>query len=236
VPQNASSKTANNVLLIHGAFADGGSWSKVIPLLQAKGLRVTSIQLPLTSFAEDLAAARRVLAIQDGPVILVGHSYGGVVVTEVGNDAKVVGLVYVSAYAPGDGETILDVSKDFPKSSALSTLKPQPGGFLLLSDTGIKQDVAQDLNEQEKMLMIATQPLTSGSLFEAKVSTAAWKDKPSWYIVSTNDRMIAPEQEKSMAKRMNASTTVLSSSHIVMLSHPREVADIIVEASEGRHK
>ncbi len=127
-----------NIVLVHGAFADGSSWSKVIPLLQAKGYKVTSVAIPLTSFKDDVAVTKRALAAQDGPVILVGHSYGGMVITETGNDPKVIGLVYVAAFAPDAGQSIVDVSKDFPKPLGLEELVPQPDGFLLLSPDGIK--------------------------------------------------------------------------------------------------
>jgi len=140
---------AKNIVLVHGAFADGSSWSKVIPLLQAKGYNVTSVANPLTSFQEDVAATKRALAAQDGPVILVGHSYGGVVITEAGNDPKVIGLVYVAAFAPDAGQSIVDISKDFPKPLGLEKIVPQPDGFLLLSPDGIETGFAQDLSKEE---------------------------------------------------------------------------------------
>jgi pimeloyl-ACP methyl ester carboxylesterase len=219
-----------NVVLVHGAFADGSSWSKVIPLLQAKALRATSVPIPLTSFADDVAATKRAIADQDGPVVLVGHSYGGVVITEAGNDAKVAGLVYVAAFAPDAGQSITDISAAFPKPLGLNKLVPQPDGFLLLSPDGIETAFAQDLTKEEKARLIAVQPRTAGSIFVAKPSAAAWRSKPTWYIVAGNDNMIAPEQEQSMAKQMNAVTTVLPSSHVVMLSHPKEVAKVIEDA------
>jgi len=224
---------ARNIVLVHGAFADGSSWSKVIPLLQSKGYKVTSVQNPLTSFQDDVAATRRAIAAQDGPVILAGHSYGGVVITEAGNDPKVVGLVYVAAFAPDAGQSIVDISKDFPKPIGLEKIAPQPDGFLLLSPEGIETGFAQDLSKEEKDLLTAVQPQTSGSIFAAQPSQAAWHNKPSWYIVASNDHMIAPEQEVSMAKQLKATTTTLPSSHVVMLSHPREVAKVIEDAASG---
>ncbi|SFS08162.1 Pimeloyl-ACP methyl ester carboxylesterase [Granulicella pectinivorans] len=219
-----------NVVLIHGAFADGSSWSKVIPLLQAKGLHVVSVQIPLTSFDDDVAATKRVIEAQDGPVLLVGHSYGGVVISEAGNEPKVAGLVYVAAFAPDSGENIVEISKSFPKPPGMDTLAPQADGFLLLTPQGVKENFAQDLTESEKNILVAVQPYTAGAIFGAKVTKAAWHDKPTSYIVSSNDRMISPEQEKSMAKQMNAATTVLPASHVVMLSHPKEVAAVIEKA------
>ena len=227
--QNASVK---NIVLVHGAFADGSSWSKVIPLLQAKGLHVTSVGTPLTSFADDVAATKRAIAAEDGPVILVGHSYGGVVITEAGNDPKVTGLVYVAAFAPDANQNITEISKPFPPPPGLNKVKPLTDGFILL--TPEETAFAQDLTKEEKALLVAVQPQTAGSIFEAKPTAAAWHSKPSWFIVASNDNMIAPEQEKSMAKQIGAITFVLPSSHVAMLSHPKEVANVIEDAAAGK--
>jgi pimeloyl-ACP methyl ester carboxylesterase len=229
--QNAPVK---NIILVHGAFADGSSWSKVIPLLQAKGLNVRSVGIPLTSFADDVAATKRAIGAQEGPVILVGHSYGGLVITEAGNDSKVTGLVYVAAFAPDANQTITEISKPFPPPLGMSELTPLPNGFLLLSPEGIDTAFAQDLSKEEKALLAAVQPQTAGSIFEAKPTVAAWRTKPSWYVVAGNDNMIAPEQEVSMAKQINAATTTLASSHVAMLSHPIEVAKVIEDAAAGK--
>jgi pimeloyl-ACP methyl ester carboxylesterase len=225
---------AKNIVLVHGAFADGSSWSKVIPLLHAKGFKVTSVGIPLTSFKEDVAATKRALSSQDGPVILVGHSYGGVVITEAGNDPKVAGLVYVAAFAPDAGQSIVDISKNFPKPIGLDKVVPLEDGFLLLSSDGIETGFAQDLSRDEKALLTAVQPQTSGSIFAAEPTQAAWHAKPSWYVVASNDHMIAPEHEASMAKQLKATTTTLPSSHVVMLSHPNEVAGVIEDAAAGK--
>jgi pimeloyl-ACP methyl ester carboxylesterase len=227
----AQSTPVKNIVLVHGAFADGSSWSKVIPLLQAKGFNVTSVAIPLTSFADDVAATKRAIAAADGPLILVGHSYGGLVITEAGNDPKVAGLVYAAAFAPDANQTIAEISKPFPPAPGLTKVKPLTDGFILLTPEGIETAFAQDLTREEKALLVSVQPQTSGSIFEAKPTTAAWHTKPSWYIVASNDRMIAPEQEKSMAKQMNATTTVLASSHVVMLTHPKEVTKVIEDAA-----
>jgi pimeloyl-ACP methyl ester carboxylesterase len=230
----AQSAPVKNIVLIHGAFADGSSWSKVIPLLQAKGYHVTSVAIPLTSFADDVAATKRAIAAEDGPVILVGHSYGGVVITDAGNDPKVAGLVYVAAFAPDAGQNINDISKPFPPPPGLTMVKPLTDGFILLTPEGIETAFAQDLTKDEKALVLAVQPQTAGAIFAAEPTAAAWHSKPTWYVVSSNDRMIAPEQEKSMAKQMNATTTVLASSHVAMLSHPKEVAKVIEDAALGK--
>ena len=221
----------NNIVLVHGAFADGSSWSKVIPLLQAKGYHVTSVQIPLTSFQDDVAATKRAIAAQNGPVILAGHSYGGVVITEAGNDPKVVGLVYVAAFAPDAGQSIVDISKAFPKPIGLDKVAPLADGFLLLSEDGVNTGFAQDLSKEEKALIFAVQPQTSGAIFGAQPTQAAWKTKPTWYVVASNDHMIDPGQEASMAKQMKATTITLPSSHVAMLSHPKEVAKLIEDAA-----
>jgi pimeloyl-ACP methyl ester carboxylesterase len=229
--QGSPAPAAKNVVLVHGAFADASSWSKVIPLLKAKGFRVTAVGNPLTSFADDVAATKRAIAAQDGPTVLVGHSYGGVVITEAGNDPKVVSLVFVAAFAPDAGQSITDLSQGYPKPAGLEQAQPQPEGFLLLSPKGIEEDFAQDLTPSEKAHLVAAQPKTAGSIFGAKPAAAAWRNKPTWYVVSSNDRMIDPGQEEAMAKQINAKTTVLASSHAAMLSRPKEVADVIEQAS-----
>ncbi len=224
---------STNIVLVHGAFADGSSWSKVIPLLLAKGYKVTAVSNPLTTFQEDVAATKRAIAAQDGPVTLVGHSYGGVIITEAGNDPKVSALVYVAAFAPDAGQSIVEISKPFPPPPGPQTAIPIGDGFILLSAEGIETDFAQDLSKEEKALLVAGQTQTSGSIFGAQPSQAAWHSKPSWYIVASNDRMIAPEHEASMAKQMKATTTTLPSSHVVMLSYPNEVAKVIEDAATG---
>ncbi len=224
---------SRNIVLVHGAFADGSSWSKVIPLLLARGYKVTAVSNPLTTFQEDVAATRRAIAAQDGPVTLVGHSYGGVVITEAGNDPKVSALVYVAAFAPNSGQSIIEISKPFPPPPGPQTAVPIGDGFILLSQEGIENDFAQDLSSDEKALLTAGQPQTSGSIFGAQPTQAAWRTKPSWYIVASNDRMIAPEHEASMAKQLKATTTTLPASHVVMLSHPKEVAKVIEDAANG---
>src|SRR6201989_1977721 len=160
-----SPQGVGNVVIVHGAWADGSSWSKVIPLLQGKGLHVVAVQNPLTSLADDVAATRRAIASLDGPVLLVGHSYGGVVITDAGNDPKVVGLVYVAALAPSDGESVASVSKPFPPAPLGSEVKADADSFLTVTPKGIAEDFAQDLSEEEKQILTATQGPTAAAVF-----------------------------------------------------------------------
>jgi pimeloyl-ACP methyl ester carboxylesterase len=221
-----------NVVLVHGAWADGSSWSKVIPLLEAKGLHVVAVQNPLTSLADDVAATKRAIALQDGPVILVGHSYGGVVITEAGNDPKVVGLVYVAAFAPGNGESAGSIGKPYPPTPLGGELRPDAQGFLTVTSKGINEDFAQDLSDMEKQLLTATQGPTNAAVLGATISTAAWKTKPSWFVIASNDRAIPPELEKAEAVMMKATAITVASSHVAMLAHPKEVAEVIEQAAD----
>ncbi|HVH70057.1 MAG TPA: alpha/beta hydrolase [Candidatus Dormibacteraeota bacterium] len=226
-----SPQGVRNIVIVHGAWADGSSWSKVIPLLQAKGLHVVAVQNPLTSLADDVAATRRAIALQDGPVLLVGHSYGGVVITEAGNNPKVVGLVYVAALVPSDAESAASVSKPFPPPPLFSEVRTDAEGFLTLTPKGIGEDFAQDLPDQEKQLLTATQGPTSAAVFAATITTAAWKTKPSWSLITTNDRAVPPELQKAEAAGIKATSIIVPSSHVPMLSHPKEVADLIEQAA-----
>jgi pimeloyl-ACP methyl ester carboxylesterase len=216
-----------NIVLVHGAWADGSSWSKVIALLQAKGLHAVAVQIPLTSLADDIATTKRAIALQDGPVVLVGHSYGGAVITEAGNDPKVVGLVYVAAFAPGEGESVAGMSKPYPAAPLGVELRPDAEGFLTITPKGIAEDFAQDLPNSETQVLAATQGPTAAAAFGATITTAAWKTKPSWFVIAGNDRAIPPELEKAEAARMKATAITLASSHLAMLSHSAEVAELI---------
>jgi pimeloyl-ACP methyl ester carboxylesterase len=220
-----------NIVLVHGAWADGSSWSKVIALLQAKGLHAVAVQIPLTSLADDIATTKRAIALQDGPVLLVGHSYGGAVITEAGNDPKVVGLVYVAAFAPGEGESVAGISKPYPAAPLGSELRPDAEGFLTITPKGIAEDFAQDLPDSETQVLTATQGPTAAAAFGATITTAAWKTKPSWFVIAGNDRAIPPELEKAEAARMKATSITLASSHLAMLSHSAEVAELIERAA-----
>jgi pimeloyl-ACP methyl ester carboxylesterase len=220
-----------NVVLVHGAWANSSSWSKVIPLLQARGMKVVAVQLPLTSLVDDVAATVRAIALQDGPVLLVGHSYGGAVISEAGNDPKVIGLVYVAGFAPNDGEAAGDLGKAYPTPPGLAELRPDALGFLTMTTKGITENFAQDLPAAESQLLAATQGPTNGASLGGKVSHAAWKTKPTWYVVAEMDRMISPDMERAMATAMKAKTISLRASHVAMLSHPVEVARFIGDAA-----
>jgi pimeloyl-ACP methyl ester carboxylesterase len=221
-----------NVVLVHGAWADGSSWAKVIPLLEKAGLNAVAVQNPLTSYEEDVAATKRAIALQDGPVILVGHSYGGVVITDVGADPKVAGLVYVAAFAPDVGVPIAELGKEFPPAPGGAELRPDATGYLTMTTKGVTEYFAQDLPLAQKKLIAATQGATNSAVFGAKVANAAWKTKPTWYVVAANDRMIQPDLERKFAKEMKAKTITLPTSHVPMLSRPAEVAKLIIEAAK----
>ena len=226
----AFAQPVKNIVLVHGAFADGSSWSRLIPILQAKGYNVTAVQNPLTSFADDVAATQRAIARLNGPVILVGHSWAGVVITEAGTDPKVVGLVYVAAFAPDLGEQVGELGKKYPPPPALASPNVDDKGFLTLSADAFKK-FGSDLPEREALVAAATQGPISASAFQAQVSGVAWKTKPSWYVVSTLDQAIDPDEERFFAKRMNATTTELKASHVSMLSQPKAVAAVIMDAA-----
>lgn len=226
------SKGVKNIVLVHGAFADGSSWAKVIPLLQNKGYHVFAVQNPLSSLEDDVTATKRAIALMDGPVLLVGHSWAGVVITEAGNDPMVQGLLYVDAFAPDDNQSLTDVSKDFPPAHGNTAVQLSPSGFLSLSAKGIDEDFAQDLPPVERQVIYATQGEWGAQCTTAKVSKAAWKTKPTWFIVGTDDHMINPDLLRQEAKRMKAITIELKTSHVPMVSQPEKVSDFIIAAAQ----
>lgn len=221
-----------NVVLVHGAWADGSSWSRVIPLLEAQGLYVTAVQIPLTSLADDVATTRRVLSRQNGPVILVGHSYAGFVVTEAGNAPNVVGLVYVSSYGPDEGESHDDLVKRFPAPPGVSIVRLAEDGFLSLQRDKFAEMFAQDVDPaQAEIMAVVQKPLSKKMCFGVPVSQPAWKSKPSSFLLSTNDRMVNPELQRFMAERMHARIVSVPSSHASLVSHPAEAANLITQAA-----
>ncbi|WP_192362370.1 alpha/beta fold hydrolase [Mesorhizobium mediterraneum] len=221
-----------NIVLVHGAFADGAGWRGVYDQLTSRGYKVSIVQNPLTSFEDDVAATRRVLARQDGPAILVGHSYGGTVITEAGDAANVAGLVYVAAFAPEVGQSTLDQYAEVPPPPNFQP-DVQPDGFAFLKTETFKDGFAGDTNNADAAFLRDSQVPVAMKALEAKVTTAAWKTKPSWYVVATEDGAIAPELLRSTADRIGAVTTEVKGSHVVFLTQPEAVADVIEQAAKG---
>ena len=220
----------STAILVHGAWADGSSWAKTIPLLKAKGIHPVCVQLPLNSFADDVATVKRAIALAEGPVTLVGHSYGGQVITEAGTDDKVASLVFIAAFAPDAGESTGSLGATMAPAPAGAELRPDAQGFLKLTQAGIANDFAQDLTPAEKDVLFAVQGPTNAAALGANVTVPAWKSKPSWYLVATDDRAIQPDLERMMAARIKATTIEVVAGHVVMLSRPQETADLIVAA------
>jgi pimeloyl-ACP methyl ester carboxylesterase len=227
-------ETKTNVVLVHGAWADGSSWSKVIPLLQDEGFNVSAVQLPLTSLTDDIAVTRNMLAAQKGPTVLVGHSYGGAVITGAANDAPdVIALVYIAAFGLDEGESLEGLSQQGPATAGAAQIRPDDHGFLWINPDGFPEAFAADVDPVEARVMAAVQKPLSLKSFVEKSGPPAWKHLPSWFLVSTNDRMIPPEAEEFMAKRMGATVRSVPSSHASMVSHPKEVADMITLATKA---
>ncbi|HVU99661.1 MAG TPA: alpha/beta hydrolase [Puia sp.] len=225
-------KGVKNIVLVHGAFADGSSWARVIPLLQAKGYQVIAVQNPLTSLEDDVAATRRAIASMDGPVLLAAHSYGGVVITEAGNDPKVSGLLYVDALIPDDGQSAADVIKPYPPSPGNKEFRQDASGFLSLSLKGINEYFAQDLSPEDRKVLYATQIPWAARGTVTRIGKAAWKNKPSWCIIGLNDETVPSPLTRAEAKMIHATTLELRSSHVPMLSQPNKVAAFIVGAAQ----
>src|SRR5216683_5851945 len=223
--------TKPSIVFVHGIWADGSCFSKVIPTLQAEGHEVASAQHSLDTLKGDVATVKRTLGRVSGPAILVGHSYGGTVITAAGTDDRVAGLVYIAALAPDADETSQTQQSNFPKTDVFSYIEVADGRIWLLPE-GI-DCFADDLSEQEKKLVWATQCVPAPDLFNAKVGGTAWKSKPSWYIVAKNDRTVHPDMERFVAKRMGATTHEVASSHVPMLSHPDVVIDVIRAAARN---
>jgi pimeloyl-ACP methyl ester carboxylesterase len=221
-----------NIVLVHGAFADGSSWAKVIPLLEAKGYHVTAVQNPLTSLADDVAATKRIIALQDGPVILVGHSWGGAVISQAGDDPQVAGLVYVAAYSPDVGQSANDASTPYGWTEGQKQIRVDSAKFAYMTSQGIEEDFAQRLTAPERKLVLAAEGESYGPMFDEKLSVAAWKTKPSWVVISSNDRMLPPAMEKADAQKMKARATTLATCHLAMLEEPAKVAGVIDDAAK----
>lgn len=227
-----SEQTVRNVVLVHGAFADGSGWRGVYDELTARGYRVTIVQNPLTSLADDVAATRRALARQNGGTILVGHSWGGVVITEAGVDDKVKGLVYVSALTPDVGETAGDQYEGFGIPSTF-VIEEQADGFGFITAERFREGFAADVPEADAAFMRDSQVPIAMSVFGTPVTQAAWRTRPSWFIVATEDAAIAPAMLRAQAGKIGATTVEIRASHVPMVSQPRAVADVIDQAARS---
>ena len=228
--ETAKPPAARNIVLVHGAWADGSSWAAVIPLLQAAGLRVTAVQNPLTSLADDAAATRRALAHVDGPTVMAAHSWGGTVMSEVGADPKVTALVYVAARAPDAGEDPAALAAKFPTGPARAGALEHDGFIVLSEDTFLKYFANGVPRRKAEVLYAVQQPVTV-SLFAGRTTVAAWRMKPSYYALSLRDQTIPPEMQRFLAARMKAHTVTVNAGHLALVSHPREIADVILAAA-----
>jgi pimeloyl-ACP methyl ester carboxylesterase len=220
-----------NIVLVHGGFVDGSGWQGVYDLLRKDGYNVSVVQNPTTSLADDVAVTRRALAAQDGPAILVGHSYGGVVITEAGNHPHVVGLVYIAAFAPDQGESVSALIKNPPPGAPVPPILPPQDGFLFLDRTKFHAAFAADVSADAAAFMADSQVPWGVEALDGAVSDPAWKTKPSWYLVAANDRMIPPEAQRAMSKRAGATVSEIAGSHAVYVSQPAAVAALIAKAA-----
>jgi len=222
-----------NVVLVHGGFVDGSGWEGVYRGLRRAGFPVSIVQNPTTSLADDVSATKRVLATQKGPVVLVGHSYGGAVITEAGNDPKVEALVYVAAFAPDKGESVSTLIKDPPPGAPVPPILPPQDGFLLLDRAKFAASFAGDLDPDVAAFMADAQVPWGVEALAGTISEPAWRSKPSWYLVSTEDRMIPPPAQRLMAKRAGATVVEASGSHSIYVSQPAAVVELIIKAAQG---
>jgi pimeloyl-ACP methyl ester carboxylesterase len=227
--QSPSKTGIKNIVLVHGAFADGSGWEAVADILKKDGYTVSVVQHPETSYAEDIKSTKAVIDRQSGPVVLVGHSYGGAVITEAGNDPKVAALVYIAAFALDTGESCATIEKALPP--ATTGIKATDDGYFYIDPAVFHADFAADVPVGKAEFMAISQVLISADSFTSPVKSPAWKSKPSWYMVATADRSINPDQERMMAKRAHAKTIEVNSSHVAYISHPRETAKLIEQAA-----
>jgi pimeloyl-ACP methyl ester carboxylesterase len=232
--QNTSSNTTNaNIVLIHGTAVDGSSWSKIIPILQNAGHKVIAAQLPLHSLADDVNTVKRAISLVGGPVILVGHSYGGFVISNAAyNNSNVTGLVYLSAFAPNEGQSLGDFIE--PAKLPKGLLQFDNGGFVYINPEMFHQVIAQDIDPAEVKVLAAAQKPYNQSILTEKSGPPAWEQIPSWYGVSENDRIVPPDAQRMFAEQINATILPVNSSHASYISHPNEIADFILNATKGK--
>jgi len=222
-----------NVVLVHGGFVDGSGWKGVYDILRREGFTITIVQNPTTSLADDVAVTKRALAAQSGPAILVGHSYGGVVITEAGNDRNVAGLVYIAAFAPDAGESVSSLIKDPPAGAPVPPILPPQDGYLFLDRSRFRASFAADVETDTAAFMADSQVAWGVAALEGAVTAPAWKSKPSWYLVATNDKMIPPDAQRAMSKRAGSTAVEVDGSHAVYASQPRSVALLIEQAAKS---
>jgi pimeloyl-ACP methyl ester carboxylesterase len=233
MPDTRAVEGVRNVVLVHGGFVDGSGWQGVYDLLKKDGYNVSIVQNPTTSLTDDVAVTRRALAAQSGPAILVGHSYGGVVITEAGNDPKVAGLVYIAAFAPDKGESVGTLIQNPPPGAPVPPILPPQDGFLFLDRAQFRASFAADVSEDAAAFMADSQVPWGLEALNGAVSEPAWKSKPSWYLVATNDRMIPPDAQRAMSKRAGSTVAEANGSHAVYVSQPQAVAAIIAKAAHS---
>jgi hypothetical protein len=227
---------AQNIVLVHGGFVDGSGWAAVYRTLKQQGFSVSVVQNPTTSLADDVRATRLILAQQDGPVILVGHSYGGVVVTEAGNDPIVAGLVYIAAFAPDTGESVASLIKDPPPGAPVPPILPPQDGFLFLDKAKFAASFAGDVDPELAAFMADGQVPWGVEALQGAVGQPAWKSKPSWYLLTTEDRMIPPAAQRAMSGRAGSTVVEVRASHSVYVSQPQAVVDLIAQAAKVAHQ
>lgn len=225
-----------NIVLVHGAFADGAGFEPLYKILKKKGYHVSVVGNPNTGFADDVAATKRVIARQDGPVLLVGHSYGGAIITEAGNDPKVAGLLYIAAFAPDANETLLQLLQAGPPAPNSGILPPDEFGFVWYDTKKYHSGFCADLPKEQAAFLADSQIPVSASVFGATIANPAWKTKKTWYIVATEDQTIPADGERFMAKRAGATVTEIKASHLVFISKPQLVADVVDSAIKGISK
>ena len=222
-----------NIVLVHGGFVDGSGWESVYSLMKKDGYTVAIVQNPTISLADDVAVTKRVINEQDGPVILVGHSYGGAVITEAGTDPKVVGLVYITAFAPDKGESVNSLIKDPPPDAPVPPILPPTDGYLFLDKTKFAASFAGDVDAEKAAFMADSQVPWGVQALAGEISEPAWKSKPSWYLLVTEDRMIPPPAQRFMSERAGSTVVEVAGSHAIYVSQPNAVAELIKQAAQG---
>ena len=233
VSQARTGQGVRNVLLVHGGFVDGSGWQGVYDLLKKDGFNVSIVQNPTMSLADDVAVTKRTLAAQDGPAILVGHSYGGVVITEAGNDPKVTALVYIAAFAPDRGESVSTLIKNPPPGAPVPPIMPPQDGYLFLDRAKFRESFAADVAPDTAAFMADSQVPWGLEALNGAVTEPAWRGKPSWYLVSTEDKMIPPDAQRAMSKRAGSTVVEARGSHSIYVSQPQAVAALIAKAAHG---